>query len=149
MTKELLKKSIEVHAPREKVWEVMLQDRYTRIWYAAFHEGTYADTTWEKGTRAAFMDSTGSGIVGEITEHLPNEELTITYTGVLTKGREDRESKEAQEWIGSTETYRVAESDGVSTLTVELEGPEKFILSCDPLWERALRKIKELAESNE
>jgi uncharacterized protein YndB with AHSA1/START domain len=31
---QTIKKSITINAPREKVWEVLLQDKLTRLWYA-------------------------------------------------------------------------------------------------------------------
>ena len=31
-----IKKSIEIKASKEKVWEVLTEDKYTRIWYADF-----------------------------------------------------------------------------------------------------------------
>jgi len=39
-----IKKSIEINAPKEKVWDVLLSDSYTGIWYLAFGEGVHAET---------------------------------------------------------------------------------------------------------
>jgi len=41
MKKEIIKKSIEVNSPKEKVWSVLLVDKFTRIWYSEFSEGSH------------------------------------------------------------------------------------------------------------
>ena len=41
MKKEIIKKSIEVNSPKKSFPD----DKYTRIWYSEFSEGSYAETT--------------------------------------------------------------------------------------------------------
>ncbi len=68
---QTIKKSITINAPREKVWEVLLQDKLTRLWYAEFSEGTKAETDWKEGSKVLFTDDTGSGMVGKVVAVKP------------------------------------------------------------------------------
>ena len=91
-----IKKSISINAKAERVWEVLLQDKYTRIWYEEFSKGSYAETDWQQGSKAVFKDSTQNGIVGKIAVNKPYQQLSIEYTGVIKDGVENYTSDEAQ-----------------------------------------------------
>src|SRR5688572_24138476 len=103
-----IKKSIEINATEEEVWEVLTQDNFTRIWLAIFSPGSFALTDWQLGSKVVFADNSGSGIIGRIIVHDPYELLSIEYYGVLNNNIEDFESKEAQVFKGAHETYRLA-----------------------------------------
>jgi len=91
-----IKKSIQINATKEKVWDVLFTDHYTRIWYAAFGEGSHADTDWEVGSKAIFADGSHSGLIAEVIVNQPNEKLSVEYTGVLNDKTEDYDSDVAK-----------------------------------------------------
>jgi uncharacterized protein YndB with AHSA1/START domain len=146
MNRAVIKKSVEVHAPREKVWDVLLEDEFTRVWYAAFSPGTYAETDWKVGGKAVFRDDSGSGLVSKVMANERFELISVEHQGVIMNGTEDFESAEARQWKGCRETYRLSEKNGVTTLAIENEMPEEFRETFLASWDTALQKIKELAE---
>lgn len=146
MKTETIKKTIDISAPREKVWDVLLQDKFTRIWYAEFSEGTYAETDWQVGSKAVFKDHTESGMVGKVITNQPNELLSVEYQGLVADGKEDYQSAEAQQVKGGRETYRLAEKNGVTQLSIEGDMSEAYFETMSLAWNKALQKIKELSE---
>ncbi len=146
MALKLIKKSIDINAPKEKVWEVLLKNEYIEKWYKAFGEGIIADTNWQLGSKAVFKDSKGSGLIGKIAERKDNEIISIEYSGMLINGKEDFESAEAKNMKGGHETYKLSEKDGVTHLDTEFNMDEKDFQMMSDLWEKALRIIKDLAE---
>src|SRR5688572_25923110 len=96
MKKTTIRKSIEVNAPKEIVWEVLLDDKFTRTWYAEFSEGSHAETDWKVGSKAIFTDNSGCGLVGTIINNQPYEFLQVQYTGYMDNGVEDYASEIAQ-----------------------------------------------------
>jgi len=148
METKIIKKSINLQAPKEKVWDVLINDKFTRIWYAEFSEGSHADTDWKVGSKVTFTDHSMSGIVGRVIANNPYEIISVEYEGLVKDGVEDYESKAAKNMKGGRETYRLSEMDGVTHLLVEGEGdmPSDFFESMSGLWDKALMKIKELSE---
>ncbi len=143
---QTIKKTVAVNAPKEKVWDVLLQDNFNRIWFAAFSDGTYADTDWQLGSKVKFIDNSSSGLVGKVVVNRPYEVISVEYTGLVEAGNEDYESQVAKEMKGSRETYRLIEKEGVTTLAIESDMSEEYFDMMSAAWDNALEKIKELAE---
>jgi uncharacterized protein YndB with AHSA1/START domain len=148
MEKSHIKKTVEIQAPRSKVWDVLIQDKYNRIWYAAFMEGMYAVTDWKQGGKIAFLDGDKNGVFGTVVELKPAEKIAMLYHGVVEDGKETTISEDAKQWNGTTENYSLTGNNNTTTMTVELEGPAKFMDMCKPLWDNALQKIKALSEDS-
>lgn len=144
-----IKKSIEIKASKEKVWEVLTEDRYTRIWYAEFHEGSHAVTDWKVGSKAIFKGNDENGIIAKIIKNDPTEILSMEYTGMLVNGVEDYDSDMACGVAGGRETYILSEQEGVTTLNVEGDMNDEMFEMMSGLWEKAFAKLKELAEQNQ
>ncbi|MDQ3019378.1 MAG: SRPBCC domain-containing protein [Bacteroidota bacterium] len=142
-----IKKSIDINAPKEKVWDVLLNDKFTKIWYSEFAEGAYAETDWKVGSKALFKDNSGSGLIGEVIVNKPAKAISIEYKGLLQKGTEDYESDLAKEFKGKHENYYLSEKEGVANLSIECDMPEKEFESMSDAWEKGLQKIKELSET--
>ncbi len=147
MEMQIIKKTIEIKASKEKVWDVLLQDQFNRIWYAEFSEGTYAETDWQVGSKAVFIDQSGSGLLSKVVINQPHEVLSLEHQGMISNGTEDYESVDAQAMKGTHETYRLTEKDGVTQLAIELDMGAEYYDFMAAAWEKALQKIKELAEN--
>lgn len=145
--KQLIKKSIQISAPKEKVWDVLLQDHSTRIWYAAFSEGSYAETDWQLGSKAIFKDNSNSGMVGTVVVNRPHEVISVEYTGVIENGEEIYNNEVAKAVQGGRETYRLSEKYGITQLNIECDMSEEYFDMMSAAWDQALQKIKELAET--
>jgi uncharacterized protein YndB with AHSA1/START domain len=144
---QTIKKTIDIRAPREKVWEVLFSDNYTRIWYAIFSEGTYAETDWQPGSKTVFRDKSGFGMVGRIVTGQPYEKLSIEFEGIITDGREDYESTGAQQVKGARETYILSRKEDCTQVSIESDMTEDYFESMSAAWEKALQKVKELSEA--
>jgi uncharacterized protein YndB with AHSA1/START domain len=144
---QTIKKSITINAPREKVWEVLLQDKLTRLWYAEFSEGTKAETDWKEGSKVLFTDDTGSGMVGKVVAVKPYDLISVEFLGFVVAGQEEYESEGAQAVKGGFETYRLSEKGGGTQLDIEADMGTEWLDQMSLAWDRALNKIKALAES--
>jgi uncharacterized protein YndB with AHSA1/START domain len=147
MKTTVIKESIEIDTPRERVWEVLFKDKYTRIWYSEFSEGAYAETDWKLGSKVTCKDDSGSGVFGKVVVCRPNEALSIEYQGILTDGKEDYDSPGAIDLKGRRETYRLTEKGGITHLTTECDMGAEFFEYMTAAWAKAVRKVKELAEA--
>lgn len=142
-----IRKSIEIDAPKEKIWDVLIQDTYTRDWYAIFSPGSHAITDWQLGSKVIFTDDSGGGIIGRIIILDPCELLSIEYYGVLTDNKEDFESEEAQIFKGAHETYRLSSKELTILLNIEVDMSDEMFEMMSKSWDEALLKIKNLAEA--
>ncbi|HEY0054582.1 MAG TPA: SRPBCC domain-containing protein [Pedobacter sp.] len=143
-----IQKSITISSAKSAVWNVLLKDNYTRIWYAEFCEGTHAITDWEEGSKAIFMDNSKQGIVGKVIAHKYGELLTLEYDGVVSNGVEDYESNGAQAVKGSGEKYELTGKDGSLVLNIECDMADQYFEMMSLAWDNALEKIKILSEKN-
>jgi hypothetical protein len=143
----IIKKAIEINAAAAKIWDILHQDQYNRIWYAEFSPGAFAETDWQEGSKVAFKDDSGSGIVGTIVANQFGKLLAIEYHGILNAHVEDYDSEEAQQVKGGREIYRLAENNGATHLEIEADMGEEMYGMMSEAWDKALQKIKELAEA--
>jgi uncharacterized protein YndB with AHSA1/START domain len=146
-TTRTIKKSIDINASKERVWKVLLDDQYTRQWYNAFSEGSHAETDWQVGSEAKFIDNSGSGIVAKIVTNRPYEELSMTFTGLVDKGKAVYEGSEVEGFKDKFETYRLSERNGKTRLDISTEMSEEYYETMDKSWETALEHLKRLAEN--
>ena len=47
--------SIEINAPKEKVWDTLWQDENYRKWTSVFIEGSFAESDWKEGGKIHFL----------------------------------------------------------------------------------------------
>ena len=146
MEKRKLKQSIEINAPKQKVWDTMLNDETYRQWTVAFHEGSHAIGNWEEGSKMIFTDGSGSGMLSRVKSHARNEELTLEHYGMMKDNKEDLESDEVKKWAGSLETYRISESGGKTHLEIEMDITPEYEEYMNEAWKKALELLKNIAE---
>lgn len=143
--------TIDINTPKQKVWEVMLADNTYREWTVAFHEGSYFEGSWDKGSKILFLavdDGKLSGMSSKIVENIPYEYISIEHVGEVIDGVEDTTSENAKKWAGSHENYIFSEANGVTTLKVEMDGAgdKEMTEMFKQMWPSALDKLKELCE---
>ena len=146
MAKKIISKSITIQASPEKVWHTLLDDASYRQWTAVFHPGSYAETDWKEGSKVLFKTQEGDGMVSKVTISRPYEEIRFQHLGVL-KNNTEFVDEAATEWQGF-ETYKLKPVGPDTELYIEQDLEEKHVEWFDATWEKALQKVKELAEAD-
>lgn len=142
--------SIDINAPKEKVWNTMLGDETYRKWTEPFSPGSYYKGEWKKGSKVLFLapgEKGEMGMVSRIAEHIPNEFVSIEHLGVINNGVEDTTSDEIKPWAGAHENYTLKENNGTTKVLIDLDSDEKYADMFSEMWPKALKKLKDLAES--
>ena len=144
-----LEASIQIEAPKEKIWDVLLQDQTYRIWTSVFSPNSFAETDgWKAGSTVYFKDGAGNnGMISQISEHRPTECIVFAHQGMLRDGQEIFDGPEVADWKGSTEAYYLTPSGNGHQLRIEQYLTEQHLDWFQNAWKQALEKIKELSES--
>ncbi|MCX6732709.1 MAG: SRPBCC domain-containing protein [Candidatus Roizmanbacteria bacterium] len=141
--------SIQINAPKKKVWEVMLGDKTYREWTTIFMPGSHFVGNWNKDTKMQFLapneDGKMGGMTSEVADSIPYELISIKHVGLVTDGVEDTTSSEAKKWVGY-EKYRFMDVVGKTELMIEVDTTHDFVSFMKDTWPKALQTIKELAE---
>lgn len=125
---------------------MLLQEDTYQEWVAEFHPGSYAEGGWDEGCTVLFKTPEGNGLISRVKVHKPAQEIVFLHTGVLSKGKEHRESAESKKWIGIEETYMVSEQDGVTQFSVRAGIEQSYKEWFEEAWAKALAKLKMLCE---
>lgn len=142
-----IRKEIEITAPKEKVWTVLLDDTYNKDWYALFSEGTTAQSDWIEGHKITFTDKSNNGMVGTIARKKPYEKLSFVFDGLVVNGTEDYDSEIAKQFKGAEETYRLESKGDNTILSISADMDEEMYDEMDRKWETALQRISELSHA--
>lgn len=142
--------SIDIAAPKEKVWNTMLGEQSYRQWTEAFASGSHYEGSWDEGDKILFLapDEEGKmgGMVSRIKENREHEFISIEHIGVIHDGVEDTESEEARKWAPAFENYTFTEKDGKTTVAVDMDIDKGYEEMFNEMWPKALEKLKKLAE---
>lgn len=146
-----LKQSIEINAPREQVWDAIVDDVKYRLWTSAFQEGSYFEGGWNKGDIIRFLminkDGEKEGMVSQIEESIYPEFISIKHMGYISKGVDDTTSDEIRSWAPAYENYTLDElGEGRTLFTIEQDITDEYYTMFLELWPKALRNLKEVSE---
>ena len=149
---EKLHYSIHINAPREKVWNTMLNDETYREWTRVFNDGSYYKGDWSEGSEILFLGpspvdgKSEGGMVSRIMENRLHEYISIEHLGMINNGVIDTTSDEVKKWTPSFENYTFEEKDGGTDLSIDVDIYEEMKQEFDEMWPKALEKLKELSE---
>lgn len=138
--------SVKIDAPRELVWDTMLQDETYRQWTRPFVEGSHYKGSWEEGSKIQFLDPKGQGMVSRIARNKPHEFISIEHLGFVANGEEDTDSDSAKALAGAHENYTLTETNGMTKVEVDMDTDEQYKAMFQDMWPKALQKLKELSE---
>jgi uncharacterized protein YndB with AHSA1/START domain len=133
--------SIEIKAPRERVWNTLWEDKTFRDWANIIDEGMYMEGVIREGNEVQFISPTGYGVTSLIEKLVQNELVSFRHMAD-TKDNGERE----KEWTGGEENYSLAENDGITTLTVDIDVPPGQEENFKNRLPKALERVKFLAE---
>jgi uncharacterized protein YndB with AHSA1/START domain len=146
---EKLHISFLIHAPREKVWNTMLNEDTYRQWTTAFHPGSYYKGTLAQGEKILFLgpsDDGEMGMVSRVADIRPYEFVSFEHLGIVKNGVEDTESDEAKKWSPAFENYTFTDVDGGTEVLIDQDISSDEKEQFQEMWHRALVLLKELAE---
>lgn len=139
--------SVEINAPREKVWKTLWDDITFRDWANNIDEGMYLDGVMEEGAEVQFFSGGAEfGVTSLIEKLTPNEFVLFRH---MSDTKEEGTQEREKEWTGGQESYTLKESDGNTTLTVELDTPPEQIENFEERLPKALERVKILSEEKE
>lgn len=144
--------SLEISAPREKVWKIMLDEATYREWTKAFGENNYYKGDWNKGSSIQFLGVDAEsgiemGMTSRIAENRLHEFVSIEHLGIVANGVEDTTSENARQWSPAFENYTFIERDGATEVQVDLDTPDEYADAFRGMWTDALQRLKTLCEA--
>ena len=140
--------SIVIAAPKDKVWQVLWQDKTYRQWTRVFSEGSHAVSDWKEGGRILFLSPEGSGMYSRIEKMVPNEKMFFTHLGEVKDGKEQPETPETRSWAGAQENYTLQDQAGATVLQVSIDMAESHVDYFKETFPKALEQVKILAEQS-
>jgi len=148
-----IKFKISINAPVNRVYDVMLgisnKSTYEK-WTYLFNPTSTYEGIWVKGNKILFIgvDENGEkgGIVSKIAENIPNRFISIQHYGLLKADKEITEGPEVEKWANGFENYTFEENNVTTTVTVDLDITEDFLVYMNETYPKALEKLKEICE---
>lgn len=135
---------MEIHAPKETVWDTLWQDATFREWAGIIDPGTYMVGELKTGNEIQFISAeNGYGVTSVIEKLIPNEFVLFRH---LLDTKEHGEQEREKDWSGGTESHSLVEENGVTTLTVEFDVPTEMEELFMVRFPKALEQVKILAE---
>lgn len=136
--------TVEIHAPKEKVWNTLWQDKTFREWAGLIDPGTYIKGELVEGNEVEFISAeNGYGVTSLVEKLIPNEFLLLKHEAdTQDTGKRER----AKEWTGGKESYKLVEKDNVTTLTTVFDVPVQMEEYFNDAYPKALQRVKQLAE---
>lgn len=137
--------TIQINAPKEKVWQVLWQDETLRQWAGLVDPGTYMVGELKEGNEVQFISAeNGYGVTSLVEKITPNEYVLFKHQAdTQNTGAEERD----KQWTGGDESYTLTEDNGVTTLNMAFDVPEELEDIMAESYPKALNKVKELAEA--
>jgi len=149
--------SIEIKAPRERVWSTLWDDKTMRDWANIIDEGMYMEGIIKEGNEVQFISPTGYGVTSLVEKLVQNELVSFRHRAdTMDSGERERE----KEWTGGAESYSLTENGqpapdgtrqagGITTLTVDIDVPSGQEENFKNRLPKALARVKILAEKME
>lgn len=145
--KKTLHYSMFIHAPRQRVWDVMLGPEGFKQWTSDFAEGSYYEGSWEPGQKIRFLTPEGEGMFSTIEENRPYEFVSIHHLGTVKNGSEDSQSEDARQWGDAWEKYEFRDLAGGTEVVVDVDTPEEMEAFMQETWPKALGRLKATCEA--
>lgn len=108
--KKTLTFTVSIQAPRQLVWDTMLDPESYKTWTAAFCEGSYYVGSWDEGAKIQFLSPGGDGMTAVIAKSRRGEHVSIKHLGEVSQGVEDTTSDKVRAWAPAYENYSFADA---------------------------------------
>ena len=138
---------IDINAGSKKVWDTMLSTDTYKEWVKVSWPGSYFEGEWKQGENLRFISPGRGGTLANVVELKPHKYIFAKHIAVINPdGSEDRDSKIAKGWIGTTESYTFTETNGKTELktTMNIEPEWEPMFAND--WPKAMANLKKICE---
>lgn len=144
--------SLQINAPRAKVWDTMLNGPTYTEWTKPFGESGRVEGDWSEGSKMLFIGhdsetNTEMGMVSRIVENRLHEYVSIEHLGLYKDGVEDLTSEQAKMWTPAFENYTFTDKDGGTFLEVSVDTIDEYADFFNETWPQALQILKNLSEA--
>ena len=144
---------IKINTSVNTVFDLMLgisnKSTYEQ-WTALFNPTSTYEGNWNKGSKMLFVgiDEQGEkgGMVSEIIDNRLNQFISIQHVGLVKGNVEITEGPEVEKWANGFENYTFEETEGITTVTIDLDLSEDFSDYMNETYPKALKKLKEICE---
>ena len=144
---ETLNYEITIHAPIQKVWDLLWSPETYTQWTQFFSPESQFKTDWKINGKTYFLDGHGNGMVATIKSLDTPCEVVFSHLGILSEGVEDTESREVKEWSGAEEQYFLREIDENTThLRTILHTLQEYEEHMNNGFNKGFEVLKKLAE---
>lgn len=144
---ETLNYETTVHAPIQKVWDLLWTPETYTQWTQFFSSGSQFKTDWEINGKTYFLDATGNGMVSTVKRMNAPFEVVFSHLGIINNGIEDTQSKEVKEWSGAEEQYFLrAINENTTQITAVVHTDQKYAEMMNNGFHKGFEVLKKLAE---
>lgn len=138
--------SIKIKTTRQRVWNILWEDKTFRDWASVIDEGLYLVGELKEGSEVQFNSASGYGVKSLVEKYIQNELVVFRHLAD-TKDNSDKERE--KEWTGGMESYSLRENDGITILTVDMDVPPEQEELFKTIMPKALERVKVIAEKKE
>lgn len=146
--------TVHINAPASKVYDNMLgishKSTYEQ-WTAKFNPTSSYEGNWEKGSKMLFVgtDEKGkkAGMVSEIFDLIPLQFVSIRHYGLVQNDIEITTGPQAEKWANGFENYSFNETEGTTSVTVDLDTADEFVDYMSEAFPNALKELKVFCEA--
>ena len=119
METKTINKSIEIKVGSGRVWEVLTQQPYANEIISIFMEGSTVKGEFKLDAQILYLDPSGIGVVGKVTEYKPNALIKVSIVAEVKNNQPDFGNPNSKKWEGCYDRYELTEKDGVTILAIE------------------------------
>ncbi len=141
--------TIDINAPKEKVWYALWDEENYESWTSVFCSGSFIVSDWNEGSKIHFLSPEGGGMFSLITLKKPFETMLFQHIGEIQNFEEQPITEETKVWSGCEERYDLVEKNGITTVTASVDTVEDHVDYFEKTFPSGLEKVKQIAESNE
>ena len=142
-----LKFEIDIAAEPKKVWNTMLNADTYKKWVSAAWPDSFYKGEFKKGNEVSFIGPDGSGMLAQITDFNPSDQVKMKHIAILNPGGvRDTSSDMAKTLVGTEENYFFKKSGDNTHLVVELKVNPSWEQMFSDTWPTALKDLKSLSE---
>ncbi|MGA9212775.1 SRPBCC domain-containing protein [Kaistella sp.] len=135
--------SIDINAPKEKVWDILWNDQSYRKWTAIFIPGSYYEGELKEGNDIRFLSPGLHGIFAMVQKVIPFKSMHFVHFGLVLDGIS--QGKTFAE--NAIEYYDLYEIEQGTKLIVTIRTEDEYITYFSNSFPRALNAVKQLSES--